>query len=147
MPIRPELRPRPLFLAAAVWQRHATPLLALPLWSATPRRLDRLALLTGPAWLGGCLDAIADATQRAGQELTRLEAAAAKAAGLRRTARSRLPAAADLALRLPVLTGRDLATRLGISHQAALGLLTQLVAAGVLREATGRAAWRAFAIA
>jgi HTH DNA binding domain len=95
----------------------------------------------------GRLDAIADAARRAGQELTRLGAAAAKAAGLRRTARSRLPAAADLALRRPVLTARGLATRLAISHQAALGLLTQLVAAGVLREATGRAAWRAFAIA
>jgi hypothetical protein len=62
------------------------------------------------------------------------------------TARSHLPAAAALALRPPVLTAAGLARQLRLSPQAALGLLAQLVAAGVLREATGRAAWRAFVI-
>ena len=47
----------------------------------------------------------------------------------------------------PVLTARALAERLGLSPQAALGLINQLVAAGVLKEATGRAAWRAFVVA
>jgi signal transduction histidine kinase len=137
-----------LFLTAAVWRRAgATPTLALPLWSALPRHLERLALAAGPAWLGGFLTTVTDAAQRAGQELTRLQSAAARAEGLRRTARSQLPAAAASALRSPVLTARGLAERLRLSPQAALGLLNQLVAAGMLREATGRAAWRAFVVA
>jgi DNA-binding IscR family transcriptional regulator len=45
-----------------------------------------------------------------------------------------------------VLTARTLAEQQGISHQAALGLLAQLVANGLIREATGRAAWRAFVV-
>ena len=58
---------------------------------------------------------------------------------MRRTARSQqLPAAASLALRQPVLIARGVAERLRLSPQAALTLLKQLVAAGVLREATGR---------
>ena len=123
-----------------------TPHLALPLWSATPRHLETLALAAGPAWLGGFLTTVTDAAQRAGQDLTRLQSAAARAAALRRTARSHLPAAAALALRSPVLTAAGLA-ELRLSPQAALGLLTQLVAAGVLKEVTGRAAWRAFVVA
>ena len=106
---------------------------ALPLWSAMPRHLERLALAAGPAWLGGFLTTVTDAAQRAGQDLTRLQSAAARAAALRRTARSHLPAAAALALRQPVLTARGLAERLRLSPQAALGLLNQLVAAGVLK--------------
>lgn len=43
-----------------------------------------------------------------------------------------------------MLTARGLAERLRLSPQAALGLLNQLVVAGMLKEATGRAAWRAF---
>jgi hypothetical protein len=155
-----------LFLAACLWRRAgggpsagrgpsagsgpatgATPSLALPVWSATPRHLERLALTVGPAWLGGFLTTVTDAARRAGQDLTRLQIAAERAAALRRTARSRLPAAAALALRQPVLTARGLAERLRLSPQAALGLLNQLVAAGVLKEATGRAAWRAFVVA
>jgi predicted ArsR family transcriptional regulator len=42
-----------------------------------------------------------------------------------------------------VLTAAGLARQLRLTPQAALGLLSQLVAAGVLREATGGAAWRA----
>lgn len=104
-------------------------------------------MFAGPAWLGGFLTAVTDAAQRAGQELTRLQSAAERAATLRRTARSHLPAAAALALRAPVLTAGDLVHQLRLTPQAALGLLTQLVAAGVLKEATGRAAWRAFVVA
>lgn len=137
-----------LFLAACLWRRHGTTsTMALPFWSAPPRRLDALALATGPAWIAGVLAAVAEAAQRAGQELSRLQTAAGRAAALRRTARSRLPAAASLALREPVLTAAGLAAGLRTSHQAALGLLRQLVAAGVLQEATGRAAWRAFGVA
>ena len=125
----------------------STPSLALPLWSAAPRCLERLGLTAGPAWLEGFLVAVVDAAQRAGQELTRLQTAAERASALRRTARSQLPAAASLALRQPVLIARGVAERLRLSPQAALTLLKQLVAAGVLREATGRAAWRAYVVA
>jgi predicted transcriptional regulator len=48
-------------------------------------------------------------------------------------------------LRAPVVTARGLAERLGVTPQAALGLLRQLVEAGIVHEATGRASWRAFA--
>lgn len=141
-----------LLLASCVWRlpakgagpgRHGG---ALPFWSAMPRLLDVLALRTGPDWLAGFLDCVTDAAQRAGQELTRLQEAERRAAGLARTKRSHLPRAAELALRRPVLTARLLADRLEVSHQAALGLLKQLIAAGVVREATGRAAWRAFGV-
>jgi hypothetical protein len=137
-----------LFLAACLW-RHAgsTPALALPLWSATPRQLSALGRLSGPDWLAGFLSVVTDAAWRAGQDLSRLQIAATRAAALRRTARSRLPATATLALRHPVLTASGLAARLRITPQAALILLKQLVGAGVLREATGRAAWRAFVVA
>jgi hypothetical protein len=56
-------------------------------------------------------------------------------------------AAAELALRLPVLTARTLAERLQVTHRAALGLIRDLLAGGVLREATGGRAWRAFVLA
>ena len=55
--------------------------------------------------------------------------------------------AAAVALREPLVTGRLLARRLGVSGRAGLDLATRLVEAGVLREMTGRAAWRAFAVA
>ena len=93
------------------------------------------------------MDAAAEAARQAGHELARLQRAEALAARLTRTARSRLPDAAALALRRPVVTVRLLASALGISHRAALGLAGQLQAAGVIRETTGRAAWRAFAVA
>lgn len=77
-----------LFLAAGLWLRAgrgssagARPHLALPLWSATPRHLERLALAVGPVWLGGFLTAVTDAAQRAGQELTRLQIAERARAG------------------------------------------------------------------
>jgi hypothetical protein len=42
-------------------------------------------------------------------------------------------------LRTPVVTARGLADSLTVTPQAALGLLRQLIAVGVVREATGRA--------
>jgi len=134
-----------IFLAGCIWQAQGEA--GLPLWSAPVQRLHRLALQPRQGWLALFLDAVADAAQQAGQELARLQRAEARAAGLIRTTRSRLPEAAALALRRPVITARLLATALGVSHRAALGLAGQLQAAGVIREATGRAAWRAFAVA
>ncbi len=137
-----------LFLAACLCRRAgATPQFALPFWSAAPGLLETLGLLAGPAWLPAFLGAVADAALRGVQELSRLQTAAERASALQRTARSQLPAASATALRLPVLTARALADELNVSPQAALILLKQLVAVGMLREATGRAAWRAFIIA
>jgi hypothetical protein len=134
-----------VFLAACTWQAQGGA--ALPFWSAPVQRLHRLALQPRWDWLPLFLEAVAEAAMRAGQELTRLQRAETRAADLARTARSRLPAAAALALRRPVITARLLASALGVSHRAALGLTRQLEADGVIREATGRAAWRAFTVA
>jgi HTH DNA binding domain len=137
-----------LFLAACVGRRGTTAAaIALPVWSATPSRLQALAGKVGATWIADFLDCVTDAAQRAGQELTRLQAAEQRISELTQTARSHLPGAADLALRLPVLTARTLAERLQVTPQAALGLIRQLAAAGLLREPTGRQAWRAFVVA
>jgi predicted ArsR family transcriptional regulator len=79
--------------------------------------------------------------------VARLRQAEDKSRLLGRTARSRLDDAAAAVLRLPIVTARDLAKQLDVTPQAALGLLRQLVEAGIAREATGRASWRAFALA
>ncbi len=142
------LGPASLFLGACLWRHDGdTPALALPIWSAGPARLEALARTVGAGWLPCFLAAVTDAARLAGQDLSRLQTAATRAAALHRTARSRLADAAAMALRQPVLTPRGLAERLRITPQAALILLKQLVAAEVLREATGRAAWRAFVVA
>jgi predicted transcriptional regulator len=57
-----------------------------------------------------------------------------------------MPAALELLVREPVMTAAGLARRLDITPQAALALLRQLVEAGLIREATGRAAWRVFVL-
>ena len=62
-------------------------------------------------------------------------------------ARSHLQAAGAVAVREPLVTGRLLARRLDVSVRTGLDLAVRLVAAGVLREMTERAAWRAFAVA
>jgi hypothetical protein len=47
----------------------------------------------------------------------------------------------------PIVTARGMAATLGVSLQAALGLIGRLCQAGIVREATGRASWRAFVTA
>jgi len=59
--------------------------------------------------------------------------------------RSRLPDAFDAALRTPALTATRLARWLGIAPQTATTLLRDLLAAGLVREVTGRKHFRAFA--
>ena len=81
------------------------------------------------------------------QELQRLRETEEKGRVLGPTARSRLPDALDAMLRAPVVTVSSLAKTLDVTPQAALGLLRQLMTAGIVREATGRAWWRAFALA
>lgn len=77
-------------------------------------------------------------------ELERRHRAENRLMSLGGTARSRLKTAGAAALRLPVVTARELASEVEVSPQAALALVRALVETGILREATGRTAWRAF---
>jgi hypothetical protein len=98
--------------------------------------------------MAGFLDTVADAASAGLSELTRLQTTAEKGRHLGGTARSRLPSAFDAVLRAPVITvAGGLAHTLKVTPQAALGLLRQLTEAGLVREATGRASWRAFILA
>jgi HTH DNA binding domain len=137
-----------LFLAACIWRENGFGHdISLPFWSAPIQLHHRLALRVGTAWLAGFLACVTAAARAARDELAGLQRAETAGATLTGTARSQLPRALDHVLRTPVVTARGLADHLAISPQAALGLLRQLVAAGVVREATGRAAWRAFTTA
>jgi hypothetical protein len=134
-----------LFLAACLWRENGFGRdVPLPFWSAPTQLHHRLALRVGTEWLAGFLACIAAASRAARDELAGLRRAETAGAALARTARSRLPRALDHVLRAPVVTARGLADHLAISPQAAIGLLRHLTAAGVVRETTGRAAWRAF---
>ena len=92
------------------------------------------------------LDCVAAAAKIGRDELVRLEEAEERGRALPRTARSRLPEALEAVLRAPIVTARGLANSLDVTPQAALGLLRELTEAGIVREATGRASWRAFAV-
>jgi len=142
------LSPDGIFLAACLWREKGFGrAVSLPFWAASEQHHHRLALRTSVAWMAGFLDCVALAAKTAGDELARLQAAEEKGLGLVRTARSRLPAARDTVLRTPIVTARGLAKSLDVTPQAALGLLGQLIEAGIIREATGRASWRAFVAA
>ena len=125
-----------LFLGACLWRQSGSTV-ALPFWLAPEQRFNRLALRVGLEWLAGFLDCIAEAAKIGLTELARLQTAAEKAALLHGTARSKLPLAFDAVLRAPVITARGLAKQLDITPQAALSLLQQLTAAGIIREAPG----------
>ena len=137
-----------IFLAACLWRQSGFGrTISLPFWSAPERQHHRLGLRVGIEWMAGFLDCVADAARAGRDELARLRQAEEKAGALARTARSRLPAAVEAVLRAPVITARGLAESLNVTPQAALGLLRQLLEAGMIREATGRASWRAFVAA
>jgi HTH DNA binding domain len=97
--------------------------------------------------MAGFLECVAAAARTDLDEPGRLLRAEAKARSLGRTARSQLPKAVDFALRQPVFTARHLSQGLGVTLQAALGLVGQLVEDGVVTQATRRAAWRAYGLA
>jgi len=134
-----------VFLAACLWRQAGFGRdVPLPFWSAPAQLHHRLTLQVGAAWLAAFLVCVAAAARAARDELAGLQQAEAAGIALGRTARSHLPHAVDHVLRTPVVTARTLANSLSISPQAALSLIGRLVTADVLREATGRAAWRAF---
>ena len=134
-----------LFLAACLWRDAGFGRdIPLPFWSAPAQLLHRLTMQVGMAWLAGFLACVTAAAHAGREELTGLLRTEAAGAGLTRTARSQVPRAIDHVVRAPVVTARGLADGLSISPQAALRLIGQLTAAGILREATGRTVWRAF---
>ena len=134
-----------IFLAACIWREKGFGRsISLPFWSATAYRHHRLTSAVGIPWLIGFLECITEAAQTARYELDKLRRVEDRAAILKRSVRSHLPAAIDAVIRVPVITARGLAKRLAITHQASLGLLKQLIEAGIIKEATGRGAWRAF---
>lgn len=141
------LSPDGIFMAACLWREKGFGrAISLPFWSAQDRH-HRLSLQIGLPWMAGFLDCAAVAARTAGDELARLQAAEEKGRTLTRTARSRLPDAVNSVLRVPIITARGLAKGLDVTPQAALGLLGQMIEAGLIREATGRASWRAFVLA
>ncbi|HWX51571.1 MAG TPA: helix-turn-helix domain-containing protein [Roseomonas sp.] len=140
-----------LFLAALLVKRRGRLRhVALPFWSARPAGAFRLRRPgEDPAgWPLRMLERIRAAALRGLDELDRLQAAAEGMARLAKQGRrsSSLGAVSDLALRRPVLTAGALAAKLGLTHQGALLLLDRLAGEGLLREITGRASFRAFAV-
>lgn len=134
-----------LFLAACLWRENGFGRdVPLPFWSAPIQLHHRLSLRVGTAWLASFLACITAAARAVREELAGLQRAETAGAVLTRTARSHLPLALDHVLRTPVVTARGLTDSLSITPQASLGLLRRLIAAGAVRGATGRAAWRAF---
>jgi signal transduction histidine kinase len=137
-----------LSLAAWTWRRGGCGRdIPLPFWSAPVQLHHRLALRVGVEWLAGFLACVAAAARAAREELASLQRAETAGTALARTARSHLPGALDHVRRTPIVAARGLADSLSVTPQAALGLLRQLIAAGVVREVTGRTAWRAFTTA
>jgi HTH DNA binding domain len=136
------------FLGACLWydKNRAAPI-PLPFWSASELDHHRLTLRIGLDWMAQFLECVTAAAQTGLRELARLLAAEEKRLDLRGTARSRLPDALDAMLRAPVVTAELLAKALQVTPRAALGLLQQLMAAGFVQEATGRASWRVFVLA
>ncbi|HET8997574.1 MAG TPA: hypothetical protein VFN42_12975, partial [Acetobacteraceae bacterium] len=130
-----------LALAALLLTRSGTPrIIPLPFWAAWPalghpvgEGLPRLrpavardsAGMERVPWPAVFLTFVAEAARAGLRELGRLRAAAAAGAALGKglDKRSRLPAAVTLVLAAPVVTARDLATRLGITPQAANRIL------------------------
>ena len=139
--------PAGFFLAACLWRENGARPLGLPFWSAPEQYHHRLALHVGLAWMAGFLECVAAAAIVGLRELEQLRHAEEKGRLFNATARSRLPGALEAVLRAPVVTSGSLAKTLDVTPQAALGLLRQLMTAGIVREATGRASWRAFALA
>ena len=139
--------PAGYFVAACLWREEtAHRPIPLPFWSASQLSHHRLGLRIGLEWMAQFLECVTAAALIGLRELARLLEAEKKRVDIRATARSRLPDAVDAVLRTPVVTADSLSKALHVTPRAALGLLGQLMAAGFVREATGRASWRAFVL-
>jgi hypothetical protein len=140
--------PAAFFVAACLWRKETTHSpIPLPVWSAPELYHHRLGLRIGVDWMAQFLECVTAAAVTGLRELAGLLAAEKKREDLGGTARSRLPEALDAVLRTPVVTADSLAKILHVTPRAALGLLQQLMAASLVREATGRASWRAYSLA
>ena len=139
--------PAGYFMAACLWREEtAHRPIPLPFWSAPELYHHRLGLRIGLDWMAQFLECVTAATLTGLRELARLLEAEKRRADIRATARSRLPDALDAVLRAPVVTVDSLAQSIRVTPRAALGLLGQLATAGIVREVTGRASWRAYAL-
>ncbi|WP_207448717.1 helix-turn-helix domain-containing protein [Roseomonas marmotae] len=148
-PARPGALQALLVAAVLVKRRGRLRHVPLPFWCAFTGRMRRQRpRLQQPGWPLAFLDEVAEGARRGLSELDRLNAAAARAAALAAKERSHGQAgkAAEIALRQPVLTAAGLAAQLGATPQGALLIIKRLMAAGILREATGRASFRAFVV-
>ncbi len=141
------LEPGATYVAACLWRAHGYGRsIALPFWSAPLSRIDALAQKAGSEFQIHYLDCIAEAALRGRRELGVLIGVERKAAALKAGGRSHLADAVAFALREPVVTARGLGEGIGVSTRSALDLLKRLTDEGLLREATGRSAWRAFVV-
>lgn len=139
--------PDGVFLGMCLWRdKNRKAPIPLPFWSAPELYHNRLGSRVGLDWMTQFLECVTAAALIGLRELTRLLAAEKKRSAIGVTVRSRLPDAFDAVLRAPVVTADSLAKSIQVTPRAALGLLGQLTAAGLVREATGRASWRAFAL-
>ena len=135
------------YVASCLWRLHGFGhVIALPFWSAPLSRVDALAQKGGADFTLAWLDCVTEAALRARRALTALQTVERKAADLKTGGRSHLADAVGFALREPVVTARGLGEGIGVSTRSALDLAKRLVDEGLLREATGRLAWRAFVI-
>ena len=112
-----------------------------------PETARRLTGADSASWAVSFLALAAEAARAGARELDRLQAAAAAGAKLAADLdkRSRLAAAVDVVVSVPVVTPKGLGEELAVTPQAANRLLGVLEKAGVVREVTGRGSFRAFA--
>jgi hypothetical protein len=148
-PVRPAAVQALLVAAIVAKRRGRLRHVPLPFWCAFTGRMGvRRPALHAVAWPVAFLAEVAESARRGLSELDRLNAAAGRAQALAAKERSHGQAgkAAEIALRQPVLTAAGLAAELGATPQGALLIIKRLMAAGILREATGRASFRAFVV-
>jgi hypothetical protein len=145
---RPDLTPDGSFLAAATWKKKGQGrTIPLPFWSAPNTFHNRLSLKTGLDWSLAWLEVVERAARLGLDELENLRAAESRIEELpAKTKRAKLPAALRFAIRQPVFTASSLARHIKITAPAASALVNQMEEAGLIKEATKRKAWRAFAL-
>jgi hypothetical protein len=140
--------PNGVFIAACLWQEsNRSAPIPLPFWSAPEQRHHRMSLKYGVERLAEFLECVAAAAIIGRRELERLQDVEKKGRAIGVTKRSRLPDAVHAVLRAHIVTAATLAKAIGVTPQAATALLRQLTGAGIVREATGQASWRAFVLA